>query len=446
MLFRSLTLGTFTVTVTDAHGCTKVVNGNLSSIPSVTATATGTNPTICIGQSASLGITAGGGKTPYTYLWSSGATAATASVSPITTTAFTVTITDANNCTAAYTYTVNVNPPLSTTTSGTSTICSGDPVTLGVNASGGNGNYSYQWSNGASTSSTNVNPTITTTYIVTATDNCGTPAKLDSVKITVIDYPTVDFGYTPDKGCMPLEVVFTDNSQTAAGSIYNWDFGNGTHSNATNPTITYPDSGIYTVSLAITTPQGCTGKDTIVNAITVYSTPVAAFSYAPLTPTILFNNIDFEDKSLGVVNQWSWTFGDSLGFSTLNNPNFSFNEVGDYDVILIVSNQYQCSDTIVQTISVKNDYSFFIPKAFTPNDDGVNDILEMYGFNFMNFDIQIYNRIGQLVNEATTNPLWDGRDLDGNMMPAGVYVYTIKLREALNNKRHEYQGTITLIR
>ena len=70
----------------------------------------------------------------------------------------------------------------------------------------------------------------------------------------------------------------------------------------------------------------------------------------------------------------------------------------------------------------------------------------MYGFNFNSFDIKIYNRHGQLVNEAVTNPLWDGRDLDGNQLPAGIYVYTIKMRETLNNKRHEYQGTITLIR
>lgn len=441
-----LTLGTFTVTVTDANGCTKVVNGNLGSIAAVTTTSTGSNPTICIGQSTTLSITAGGGKSPYTYLWSNGSTATTATVSPTTTTSYTVTVTDANNCTAAYTYTVNVNSPLSTSTSGTSTVCSGDPVTLGVNASGGNGNYSYQWSNGATTSSISVNPTITTTYLVTATDNCGTPAKIDSVKITVIDYPTIKFGYTPDKGCMPLEVVFSDSSQTAAGSIYAWDFGNGDISNAINPTTIYPDSGLYTVILSITTPQGCTGSDTIVNAIESYSTPEAEFSYAPLTPTILFNNIDFEDKSSGVVNQWSWTFGDSLGSAVINNPSFSFNEAGEYDITLIVSNQYQCSDTIVKTISVKNDYSFFIPKAFTPNDDGVNDVLEMYGFNYMNFDFKIYNRHGQLVNEAKGNPLWNGRDSEGKLLPPGVYVYTVKLREAINNKRHEYQGTITLIR
>jgi len=421
------------------------VNGNLASIAAVTATA-GSNPTICIGQSAPLTITAGGGKSPYTFLWSNGSTGTTATVSPTTTTSYTVTVTDANNCTAAYTYTVIVNPPLSTTTSGTSTVCSGDPVTLGVNASGGNGNYSYQWSNGATTASTSVNPTITTTYLVTASDNCGTPSKIDSVKITVIDYPTVKFGYTPDKGCMPLEVVFSDSSSTAAGSIYAWDFGNGDISNTINPSTIYPDSGLYTVILSITTPQGCTGSDTIVNAIEAYSTPVAEFSFAPLTPSILFNTVDFIDKSLGVVDQWNWIFGDSIGLATTNTTSFTFNEVGNYDVTLIVSNQYLCADTIVKTISVENDYSFFIPKAFSPNDDGVNDILEMYGFNFSSFDMKIYNRHGQLINEADKNPLWNGNDMNGNPMPSGLYVYTIKMRETLNNKRHEYQGTITLIR
>jgi gliding motility-associated-like protein len=160
----------------------------------------------------------------------------------------------------------------------------------------------------------------------------------------------------------------------------------------------------------------------------------------------MFNTVDFEDKSLGVVNQWSWTFGDSLGSATINNPSFTFNEVGEYDITLIVNNQYQCTDTIIKTISVKNDYSFFIPKAFSPNDDGVNDVLEMYGFNFSSFDIKIYNRHGQLINEADKNPLWNGNDMNGNPMPSGLYVYTIKMRETLNNKRHEYQGTITLIR
>jgi gliding motility-associated-like protein len=70
----------------------------------------------------------------------------------------------------------------------------------------------------------------------------------------------------------------------------------------------------------------------------------------------------------------------------------------------------------------------------------------MYGFNFSSFDIKIYNRNGQLVKEAIANPLWDGRDLNGDLSPSGVYVYTINLRETLNQKRYEYRGTITLIR
>lgn len=524
-----LTAGTFTVTVTDNNGCTLVNNGSLTTITPLTLTF-GTNPTICIGQSYTLNISPSGGKAPYTYLWSNGATTASTSVSPNTTQNFTTTVTDANNCTASYTYAVVVNPPLTNTPSGTTSICSGTPTPLSVVAGGGNGNYSYLWSNGVTTNSQNVSPTTTTTYYVTVSDFCGTPSKLDSVKITVFDYPIinitytpangcmplevafnnnatiasgstynwnlgngtiststnpieiyadsglydvslsitspegctssdtirkaissyfvpiVDYSYTPDKGCMPLEVTFSDNSQTTIGSTYNWDFGNGEFSDSINPIEVYGDSGIFDVSLSITTAEGCTSSDTIINAITSYSTPVAEFSYSPITPTIMLNPVYFEDKSLGVVDHWNWTLGDSLITSTIPNPVQSFMVQGEYEIVLIVSNDYLCSDTITKIISVKNDFSFFIPQAFSPNEDGINDILEMYGFNFGEFDIKIYNRMGQLMKESTANPLWDGKDKNGNELPEGVYIYTIKLREEMNNRRHEYQGTITLLR
>jgi gliding motility-associated-like protein len=524
-----LTTGNFTVTVTDNHGCTVVSNGSLTTITPLTLTYS-TNPTICIGQSSTLSISPSGGKAPYSYLWSNGAITSTTSVSPVTSQNFTATITDANNCTASHTYTVSVNPPLTNSPSGTASLCSGTPTPLSVVAGGGNGNYSYLWSNGVVTNTQTVSPTTTTTYYVTVSDFCGTPSKLDSVTVTVFDYPIinitytpasgcmplevafnnnatissgstynwnlgngtittsahpteiyadsgsydvslsitspegcttsdtikkaihsyfvpiVDYSYTPDKGCMPLEVTFSDNSQTTIGSTYNWDFGNGEFSDSINPVEVYGDSGIFDVSLSITTAEGCTSSDTIIDAITSYSTPVAEFSYSPITPTIMLNPVYFEDKSLGVIDHWNWTLGDSLITSTIPNPVQSFMVQGEYTIVLIVSNDYLCSDTITKIISVKNDFSFFIPKAFSPNEDGTNDVLEMYGFNFGEFDIRIYNRMGQLMKESTSNPLWDGKDNNGNELPEGVYVYTIKLREELKNRPHEYQGTITLIR
>ena len=484
------TPGAFTVTVTDNNGCTTVNTGSITSIPALTLTA-GSNPTICIGQSYLLSISASGGKTPYSYLWSNGAITSTSTVNPTTTQNFTVTITDANNCTASFTYSVTVNPTLTNTSSGTTSICSGTPTPLTVLAGGGNGNYSYQWSNGIATNTQVVSPTITTTYYVTVSDFCGTPSKLDSVTVTVFDYPiinlsyipnngcmplsvtfgnnasvasgstynwnlgngsisnsvnptelytdsgfydvsltitspqgcktadtilkaiqsffvpVVNYSYSPDKGCMPLEVTFNNNSQTISGSTYNWDFGNGELSNSITPVELYKDSGIFDVSLSITTPEGCTSSDTVINAITAYSTPVADFSYSPITPTIMLNPVYFEDKSVGLIDHWSWTLGDSLTTSIIPNPVQSFMVPGEYEIVLIVSNNYLCSDTIIKTVSVKNDFSFFIPKAFSPNDDGTNDLLEMYGFNFDKFDIKIYNRMGQLMKESISNPLWD---------------------------------------
>ena len=524
-----LTVGNYTVTVTDSHGCTFKSTNSLSSIPALTVTGN-SNPTLCIGQSATLNVNPAGGKTPYSYLWSTGSVAAAIAVSPITTKNYTVTITDANSCTTTYTYTVTLNPSITSTTTGTTSICSGNPTPLSVTGAGGNGNFSYQWSNGVTTTSQTVSPTTTTTYYVTVSDFCGTPSKLDSVTITVNEYPVVNinytpengcmplsvtfsnnatlipgstfnwdldngvhssssnpnttyadsgyydvsltiispqgcsssdtiknaiqsyfvpvvkFSYTPEKGCMPLEVTFSDSSQTIAGSTFNWEFGDGNNSNDENPIEVYADSGQFDVSLSITTSQGCTMSDTVFNAITAYSTPVAEFSYSPITPTIMLNPIYFQDKSLGVVDHWNWILGDSTITSTIPNPVQSFMQQGYYDITLIVSNDYLCSDTIIKTINVQNDFSFFLPNAFTPNEDGTNDLLEMIGFNFDEFDIKIYNKAGQLIKESNSNPIWDGNDVDGNALPSDVYVYTIKLREGINNKPHNYQGTVTLIR
>lgn len=524
-----LTAGTFTVTVTDNNGCTANNIGSISSIPALTIVS-GSNPTICIGQSTTLSITSTGGKTPYSYLWSSGVNTTTTTVSPITSQNFTVTVTDDNNCTASYSYTVTVNPPLTNSASGTTSVCSGTATSLSAVGGGGNGNVTYLWSNGIATNTQVVSPTTSTTYYVTVSDLCGTPPKLDSVTITVFDFPIinisstpnngcmplevsfsnnafitpgstynwslgngtistsitpikiytdsgfydvslsittpqgctssdtilkaiqsffvpiVDYNYSPNSGCMPLEVIFNNNSQTIPGSTYNWDFGNGDVSNSISPDEVYTDSGYYDLSLTITTPQGCSSSETVINAITSYSTPVADFSYSPITPTILLNPVYFKDNSVGVIDQWNWTLGNSLTTSILTNPIHSFMQPGYYDITLIVSNQYLCSDTITKTISVKNDFSFFLPKAFSPNDDGANDLLEMYGYNFGEFDFRIFNRIGQLIKESTANPLWDGKDNNGIFLPEGVYIYTVKLREGLNNRAHEFGGTITLIR
>ncbi|HOS46994.1 MAG TPA: PKD domain-containing protein [Bacteroidia bacterium] len=524
-----LSLGNFTVTVTDNHGCTSIKTGSLSAIPSLTIAAN-SNPTICIGQSTTLSIVPSGGKTPYSYLWSNSAAAPNTTVNPIMSQNYSVTVTDANNCTATYTYSVTVNPPLTNHALGTTGVCSGTPTSLNVTAGGGNGNYTYLWSNGITSASQIVSPTSTTTYYITVSDLCGTPSKLDSVTITIYDFPVinitttpssgcmplevafsnnatiasgstytwdlgngtlssssnpietysdsghydislsittpqgctsadtilsavksffvpiVDFDYSPDKGCMPLEVTFSDQSQTTAGSAYNWSFGNGEESSIENPVEIYTDSGYYDISLTVSTSEGCTSSDTAFKAITSYSTPVADFSYSPLTPTIMLNPVYFVDHSAGVIDHWNWTLGDSSITSTDINPVHSFMVEADYDIVLIVSNNYLCSDTIVKTISVKNDFSFFIPKAFSPNEDGTNDFLEMSGFNFGEFDFKVYNRMGQLMKESTNNPLWDGKDRNGNLLPEGVYVYTIKLRENLKKRPHEYQGTITLIR
>ncbi len=91
--------------------------------------------------------------------------------------------------------------------------------------------------------------------------------------IVIEPKPVAQFQATPDSGCTPLDVVFTDQSSVSSGVItqWDWDIGDGTTSDLTNPTHTYADSGSYTVVLEVTTENGC--KDTIDNPVEVLAVP-----------------------------------------------------------------------------------------------------------------------------------------------------------------------------
>ncbi|MEM1319823.1 MAG: proprotein convertase P-domain-containing protein, partial [Bacteroidota bacterium] len=161
----SLTADTYTVTLTDANGCTAVDSTTLTANPLPTAEA-GTDQSICSGDNANL--TASGGST---YLWSTTETTANITVSPLSTTRYYVTVTDAGGCTAIDSVNITVSN-LPTAEAGTDqSICSGDNANL--TASGGS---TYLWSTTETTANITVSPLSTTRYYVTVTDAGGCTA------------------------------------------------------------------------------------------------------------------------------------------------------------------------------------------------------------------------------------------------------------------------------
>ncbi len=248
--------GTYTVTVTDANGCTSTANAVVGVIPDVLVSA-GTDQNVCSGQPATLTALATGGTAPFGYSWSNGSTSNPETVNPTVTTTYTVTVIDANGCQANSSVMVNVQDYPVVTLSAPAFICYGENTTL--TASGGS---TYSWTPSAGLSDPNsanpvANPTISTTYTVTV--STGACSATGTVDVTVS--PELVAGFTPDTtgGEAPLTVNFLNSSVGASG--YVWSFGDGSTSTNENPTYTYTQQGSYPVILVASNSLGCT--DTI---------------------------------------------------------------------------------------------------------------------------------------------------------------------------------------
>src|SRR6185437_7576648 len=162
----NLTIGTYTITVKDANGCSVTASATITQPTVLTANITGNTPVTCNGgNNGSATVTAGGGTGAYTYVWTpSGGTGATAS--NLTAGTYTVTVNDANGCTVTASATIT-QPPAMTVTPANPSICSGGSVILTAS-----GAATYTWSPGIGLSTTvgpvvTANPLVTTSYTVT---------------------------------------------------------------------------------------------------------------------------------------------------------------------------------------------------------------------------------------------------------------------------------------
>lgn len=278
----------------------------------------------------------------------------------------------------------------------------------------------------------------------------------DSItKIVVVHpNPAVAFSANDTIGCEPLCVNFTDASTINPGTnaAWLWDLGDGTIATNSNSVYhCYTNDSIFalnqfTVSLTVTSDSGCVASFTKNNYIIVYPEPVASFNVSPVTTTIANPVITITNLSSG-ANFWSWTFGGSITdtSSVQDPPEQTYADTGAYTIRLITSTHYNCVDTSYQTIVINPDFMLYIPTAFTPNDDGVNDTFGPKGMFINEFEMYIFDRWGNLVYK--TNDLakpWDGKK-NNTTTQNDVYIYTIKLVN-FRAEKYQYKGTVTVIR
>jgi gliding motility-associated-like protein len=138
--------------------------------------------------------------------------------------------------------------------------------------------------------------------------------------------------------------------------------------------------------------------------------------------------------------------------SVLQNPTFAYTEPGTYAVALVVKSDKGCMDTLVRPIEVGEDFGIYVPNAFTPNGDGLNDLFNPKGFGIVKYELNIYDRWGELMFHTTTfEEGWNGarqkkKDVSYPLIiEEGVYTWLINCTSVFG-KSHELKGHVTLIK
>ena len=114
---------------------------------------------------------------------------------------------------------------------------------------------------------------------------------------------------------------------------------------------------------------------------------------------------------------------------------------------LIVENNFGCLDTVDHLVEIAPEFTFFIPNAFTPNDDGTNDFFFGQGIGITEYDLFVFDRWGNLIFHGDDiNKMWDGKVKGGSeIAQQDVYVWKVKLTDIFM-KKHNYIGTVTLVK
>lgn len=366
-------------------------------------------------------------------------------VSPAVTTIYSVTGTDDNACVSSHSTTILLKTvPSSAFAVSDSLLCVNEPTNI-VYTGPASGTASFAWEfGGGSATGSGPGPysvnwlTADEYFIILTVENNGCMSPPTQKRVTVQNHPSVAFSATNDEGCPPLEVHFTHNaSNNLPGAIYHWTFGNGGESFLENPNFTYTKAGKYTVKLSITNPNGCQGQVEIPELVHVYPLPVAAFAYSPKLPSEFSPLVKFFDRSSGNLVQWWWDVGDG---NTYQLPDFhhQYADTGHYAIMLAVVSDLGCTDTILDTLFVRPDYTFYVPNAFTPDGDNQNDVFLVSGLNVEEFSMRIFNRWGQMVFE--TNDImkgWDGL-FNGKPAPVGSYACVIFFTDVHGLRQSRY--------
>ena len=450
--------GTYYLEVVDRYGCDTVFTIDIED-PALVATNIVSTDLDCHSSNGaptgSITVQAIGGTTPYQNYSITTSNNTTGTFTNLTAGTYDVFATDANGCESVISEVILSEPsPLTITASAVGVDCDGASTgQIVAVANGGMQPYSNFTTTGASSlNSPNgvFDNIVAGNYDVTVFDdnNCQKTVNINVSSPTPFTTPTITFN---DPSCFGLEDGSID--LTIGGGteplVFEWSNGENTED------IGFLSSGSYSVT--ITDNNGCvtSANQTLTDpaqivADWVINSPGAVGSHYILSQPAPFN-VEFSDISQNTdvtLNQW-WVNGMNMtsnfyeGFAT-NSFQHTFNEVGDYDVVMEVFDPSgTCSDTISLVVSVQGIIEF---NAFSPNGDNVNDVFHFENYGIRDLNAVIYSRWGDKIYEIE-NPSdgWDGVSMNGLEVPEGVYFYVLNAIGEDGTPYNE-KGSVTLYR
>ena len=285
------------------------------------------------------------------------------------------------------------------------------------------------------------------TLTATSSEGCTTS---DAFDLIVFPNPIVSFSQSESAVCAFAEVDLVDETFLPDGTIASWSWYVNGELIGQSPEVSYFTDipGDYDISLVVATNDGCIGENTQDAALEIWPAPTADFNYSPNDPDTSTPIIYVTDQSEG-AEYYEYNISDGAFFT---DPDFqyTFNGPGIYDVQQFVMNSFGCTDSITFTIDVEPTLIIYVPNAFTPDGDGVNEIFKpvVSGSVITRYHFMIFNRWGDIVFETTdTEDGWIGNVPNGNhYVQDGVYNWRLEVVSSESGEQEVHTGHVTILR